>query len=95
MVTEIEDRVPFGIGGRVGPVRHAVGAHALAELPHASQQNRHLGRRKLVVGASREQVLAGVLGRLVLGTTYPELLRGREFCVGGACLGVGEVRHAL
>ena len=64
-------------------------------LPGGEQQNRHLGRGILVVGASREQVLAGVLARLVLGTADPELLRAEKLCVGGTWCGVGEARHAV
>ena len=55
MVTEIEVRTPLGIDAGVRPGRHPVGAHALAELPHADQQLRHLGGGELVVDAGREQ----------------------------------------
>src|SRR5580693_5025191 len=87
-----EIRLPRGRDTGVRPVRHPMGAHALAEFPHAVQQHRYLSRRVLVVGAARKQALAGPLRRLVLGAADSELLRGRELSVAGW---IGEVRHAV
>jgi hypothetical protein len=95
MATEIENGPPLRIDAGIGPVRHPVGAHALTEPPHATQQQRYLGGRKLIVSANWEKVLAGALGRAELGATDSELLCAWYFLVHGARLGVGEVRHAV
>ena len=73
---KIERSGPLGIDAEVGPVRHPVGAHALAESPHVVQLGR--GRPASLTGlaAAREQVFAGSLGRLELRKAGTELLRG-------------------
>ena len=89
--TEIEDWAPLGIDGGVGPVRHPVGAHALAEFQHADQQQLHLGRRETGrrcrpgAGAGRP-----FCGRLELGTADPELLRARELAIAAPAAGSGK-----
>jgi hypothetical protein len=82
--------VPLGIDGGLGPVRHSVGAHALAETPHAAQFLLHLGliRRAAAVW---QQVLAGVLGCLVQGSADAEVLRARELCGDLAWQGSGKL----
>src|SRR5260221_12748162 len=64
-----------GNGGGVGPVRHAVGAHALGERQVAGQLLPLLGLGRRLV---RPQGLAGSLGRSEAGTADPDL-RGRGY----------------
>lgn len=81
---EIENGLPIAIGGGIGPVVHAVGAHASREIEHAAHRVLHLGVGRL------EQGCAGALGRLEPRAADPEMLqadlRNRSAAVGsGNC----------
>src|SRR5438876_621013 len=92
---QIETPTRRTIGG-VGPVRHPMGAHAPGECQHGSQIPLRLGLGHLA--AIGEQVCAGSLGRLVLGTADPELLRvdlGQPARQLVAAVGVGVLRHPV
>ena len=77
----------------IGEVRHPMGPHAPGVGQQAVPVLLHLALGWPTV-AVREQVLAGVLGRLDLGATDPELLRD---CSGqlSAAGGVRIIRHAV
>ena len=66
----VENRLPIAISSGVGPVRHPVGAHAPGKIQHASRNLWYLGLGRL------EQLCAGSLGRLELGSANPDLLWG-------------------
>jgi hypothetical protein len=67
-------------------------AHAPGEFSEVAPRLLQLGLGRLA--AVREQVLAGSLGRLELGTGDAELLRG-DLREPSAAVGVGPVRHAM
>jgi hypothetical protein len=84
----VENRLPIAISSGVGPVRHPVGAHAPGKIQHASRNLRYLGLGRL------EQLCAGSLGGLELGSADPDLLWGdlRHPSPSG---GIREGRHAV
>src|SRR5580698_5940414 len=103
---DIEKWLSLGIGGGVGEVRHLVAAHAPGEPQHDVQELAYHARRA-VAGCEaslfllldrragvRDQVLAGLLGRLEPGAADTELLRAG---LGDppAARRVGEVRYPM
>jgi len=103
-VSDVKNR-PIGIGGGVGEVRHPMGAHAPGELPIGGQHLLHQGRRAVAVlhalvfllmegPACREQVLARLLGGLVLRGADAVML-GIALGELSAAVGVGVVRYTL
>ena len=92
---------------RVWPVRLAVQAQALGQRPQAGHPLLHHGLRTVPghcalcfllllrgLAGGRDQVCAGLLGRVQLGVAHPELLGValRDLSAAG---GVGEVRDAV